>query len=399
LLPLSFSPECACHNCSILNPQIGSVITVPVKVSNFSDIGTISLRLDYQPAVLNLIGCVPNPSLTGFLVDGSATPGRIMASWYSLSGLTLGDETPLFLLSFKYLGGTSPLTWFTANGQCEYTKFNNGGYSVLNDQPISNYYINGLVSGAVAPITFAPMLRFVNNGSLEIPVMVTGFIILARFLDTEYDPAALAYQDIFTGNPSPTGSGSWLWKPNAPNGKKYLRISWLKNESPTPPPPVNLPDSSTLISLMFNFPDPLKSSELLWIDDGSSCEYSDGSYNILLDTPAGTFYRNGAVSGSLTGPVITANSFGSSSNMDITVPITVTDFNNIGSFSLRLDYTPGVLTFLSAEIPNLPPTWTFTSSTPVPGQLILAGTGTGTTLGNDSVLFNLKFTCLAAVRF
>lgn len=378
---------------SMINPQIGSVITIPVKISDFSDISTISLRLDYNPAVLTLIGCVPNPALVDFLVDGTTTPGQIMASWFSLAGIALGDGTPIFILSFKYLGGTTALTWNPANSACEYTKFNGGAYTVLNDQPFSSYYINGLVSGAAAPITFAPMITYAPAGSLQIPVIVTGFNNIGTIsLTLEYDPATLVFQDIFTGNPTVTAAGNWVvGSQNAPNGKKYLRISWLKNESTIPPPPVNLPDSSILITLDFNYPDALKSSELLWIDDGSSCEYTDGSYNILPDMPAGFFFVNGAVSGSLTGPVITAPAYGASAGMDVVLPVTVAGFNNIGSFVLRLDYTPGILTFLGAEVPNLPPSWTFTSSTPVAGQLILSGSGTGISLDDNSVLFNLKF--------
>jgi hypothetical protein len=377
---------------SVINPQVGSVITVPVKISNFSDISTISLRLDFNPTVLSLLGCVPNPALTGFIVDGTTTQGQIMASWFSVSGLTLGDETPLFLLSFKYLGGTTALTWFTANSNCEYTKFDGGAYTLLNDQPYSNFYIDGVVSNQAAPVTFAPMLTVTSNGSLSIPIMVTGFNNIGTIsLSLEYDPATLVYQDNFTGNPTLNSAGNWVvGSQDAPGGKKYLRISWLKNETP-PPPPVNLPDSGTLITLMFNYPDLLKSTELKWIDDGSSCEYADGSYNVLPDTPTGAFHINGAVSGTLTGPVLVAPTFGAAANMDVTLPVTVSGFENIGSFTLRLDYTPGIMTFQGAEIPNLPPSWTFTSSTPVAGQLILAGSGTGTTLGDNSILFNLKF--------
>jgi hypothetical protein len=377
---------------SVINPQIGSVITVPVKIFNFSDISSISLRLDYDPTVLSLIGCVPNPALIDFFVDGSTTPGRIMSSWYSLSGLSLGDQTPIFVLSFKYNGGTTGLNWFTNDGNCEYTRFDGGLYTVLNDLPKSEFYLNGMVSGKTAPVTIAPMITFANLGNLEIPILVNRFNdIGAISLTLEYDPATMIYQDIFTGNTSLNLSGNWLvGSQDAPNGKKYLRISWLKNETP-PPQPVNLQDNSTLITLLFNYQDTLKSSELTWIDDGSSCEYSDGNYNILLDIPPHEFLINGSVSGILTGPVVVAPSFGAPPNTDITIPVIVSGFYNISAFTLRMDYTPGVLTFLGAQIPNLLPSWSLTASTPVDGQLILAGNNSGTSLSDSTVLLNLTF--------
>lgn len=377
---------------SVINPQAGSVITVPVNISNFSDIGTISLRLDYNPSVLSFIGTVPNPGVPDFLVDGTTNPGQVKASWFSLAGLSVGDGTPLFLISFKYLGGTTALTWHTADVNCEYTRFNGGAYTILNDQPYSDFYINGLVSDKAAPVTQVPMFLNTTSGALQIPVQVTGFNDIGTIsLSLQYDPAALVYQNNFTGNAALNAAGSWVvGTMDAPGGMKYLRISWLKNESPAPPP-VNLPDNSTLITLDFNYPDAQKSTLLSWIDDGTSCEYTDGAYNVLPDAPYITFFTSGAVSGSLTGPVLIAPSNGASPNMDVTIPVVVTGFTNIGSFLLRLDYTPGIMTFLGAEIPNLPASWTFTPSTPVPGQLILTGNGTAATLDDNSVLFNLKF--------
>jgi hypothetical protein len=378
---------------SVINPVVGSVLTVPVKVSNFSDISRISLVLDYNPVVLTLIGGLPNPSLSGFSVDGTTTPGEIIASWSSLSGYTLGDETSLLIFSFKYNGGTSGLTWNTWGNLCQYAKYNGGLNTVLNDLPKSVYYINGAIANSVAPITFIPKINVPPVGPLDIPILVTGFNdIGAISLTLGFDPSALVYQDIFTPNSTLAGVGTWyVGSQDSPDGKKFIRISWIRNEEPAPPP-VNLPDSSTLITLQFNYLDQFKSSELTWIEDeGSACEYSDGSYNIMSDFPSGTFYQNGAVSGSLQGPVIKVPTCGASPNMDVTLPVTVSGFKNVGSFTLRLDYTSETMTFLNAEVVSLPPDWILNSSLPVAGRLILSGTGVPATLGDSSVMLNLKF--------
>jgi hypothetical protein len=378
---------------SVINPQVGTDITVPVTIRNYEDIGSFSLVLDYDPAVVTFINNVPNVSLDNFLLDNNPLTGRIVISQYSLGGITLGDGSHLVDLTFHYLGGTTALSWFTENQSCEYAKFDGGLYTVLNDMPHPLFYIDGAISGHSGPVTYAPVLTEVPQGSLSIPVMVTGFNDIGTIsLKLEYDGNVLVYGNLFTGNPLMDGQGTWVvGTQDGAGGKKFLIISWIKNASPFTLPPTSLPDSSILITLSFSYPDSTLTSPLHWVDDGSSCEYSDGNYNILWDDPTRDFYIDGVVTGRRMGPVTYAPVMTAIPETPVSLPVVVQNFTEISSFNLTLDYNPAVLTFQSATFPNTPVTWTVSALAAIPGRLILTGSGPSATLADSIVLANADF--------
>lgn len=379
---------------SVINPLTGTDISVPVTVSGFMDIGSFSLVLDYNPAVLTYLSDHPNAALGNFLLSNNPVLGRITISYYALFGVTMADGTILADITFHYNGGSTALTWYPDNGSCEYAKFDGGSYTPLNDLPHSHYYRNGQVIDNPAPVTIAPVLTGVPQGPLSIPILVTGFNDIGTIsLMLEYSSDALVYQDSFTGNPVLTAAGTWaVGTQNGPGLVKYLVISWIKTEPGAPSPPVNLPDSSTLITFLFNYTDPLKFSELEWFDNGAGCEYSDGNYTVLPDIPAGTFYKNGLVTGTGQGPVTIAPVTTAVAGTAVTIPVEVRNFTNISSFQLTLDYDPAVLTFLNATNGTLPVSWTVAGNASVPGRLILTGSGTAATLADSSVIMQATFT-------
>jgi hypothetical protein len=149
-----------------------------------------------------------------------------------------------------------------------------------------------------APITTAATVGGVTGGTVDIPITVTGFInIGAVSLSIDYNYAVLHFTG-GTGNPE---------LPSFPSGDLdlgtgYHRISmgWFGDG-------VTLPDGSVIMTLHFNYTDGI--STLNWYDSGPSCEYADGSYNILNDIPTGDYYINGYVCGIVGNPgAISGNS-------------------------------------------------------------------------------------------
>jgi PKD repeat protein len=121
----------------------GSVVSVPVTVTAFSSIGSLSLTMNYNPAVLTYVSSVNSSGFPGMFFGG-ATAGKVVIGGYSSSsGITLPDNTVLFTVNFNYLGGTTALTWFDNGHSCEYAGY--PGYPTLNDIPFSTYYTNGQV--------------------------------------------------------------------------------------------------------------------------------------------------------------------------------------------------------------------------------------------------------------
>jgi len=128
-------------------------------------------------------------------------------------------------------------------------------------------------------------------------------------------------------------------------------------------------------------------------DDGFSCSWYDGSFNLLNDTPFGDYYNNGSVTfQSLPAPVTTAPVLSACPGVSIQVPITVTGFTNIGAVSLTLHYNATVLTYNSGTnnsgFPGL------IINGPTPGTVIIGGySSTPVTLIDNSTFLTLNFNC------
>lgn len=134
---------------TVTNAVPGSV-QVPLTVVNFTNIGAISLTIDYKYSVMHYVSCTPNPLLMPFMAsDADLGNGnhRITMGWFG-SGKTLADGSTILTLNFTFIGGSTALTWYDDGASCEYA---DGNYNVLNDIPTSSYYINGYVCGILSP--------------------------------------------------------------------------------------------------------------------------------------------------------------------------------------------------------------------------------------------------------
>jgi hypothetical protein len=129
---------------------VPGLITVPVTVRGFNNIGAISLTLQYDYSVLNFIQGSKNPLLPGsfYVTDNDEGDGsrRITMGWYG-AGITLPDSSYIMNLQFSYISGNTLLQWVDLGGSCEYA---DGNYAALNDIPTEEYYINGFICGAIA---------------------------------------------------------------------------------------------------------------------------------------------------------------------------------------------------------------------------------------------------------
>jgi SdrD B-like domain/Secretion system C-terminal sorting domain/Cohesin domain len=125
-----------------LNQNSGSLV-VPVYVSNFTDIGAISLVVKFDSTMLTLNGITNIPGHGTFL-SSSNNKGKIIISWYDTSPLNIGNGI-LMNLDFNYNAGNSNLNFDEAN--CEIT---DTSASILNIN-----YTNGVVKVLGSPATLA----------------------------------------------------------------------------------------------------------------------------------------------------------------------------------------------------------------------------------------------------
>ncbi|MBP7849768.1 MAG: hypothetical protein KA053_05790, partial [Lentimicrobiaceae bacterium] len=133
-------------------PQIqackGQNVSFPLKVTNFNNIGSVSLTLNYDPAVLSYISGVNNSGFPATLIM-NPTPGVVtIAGFTTVPGVTLLDNSTLFTLNFKFLGGAANLVFdHSYDTWCEYA---DQYFNVLNDNPPSSFYIDGSVQCTTA---------------------------------------------------------------------------------------------------------------------------------------------------------------------------------------------------------------------------------------------------------
>lgn len=364
---------------SILDSSPGSII-IPLNVSYFENIGSITLTMEYDPAVMTYIGASNNPAFSSMVING-ATAGQVVIGWYASStGVTLPDESMLAEMEFNYISGSTTVSFDNSsnNGaKCEYT---DGSNNILIDEPSIDYYSDGFITNQSAPITYAPTIDDAETGSVDVPVTVENFVgVGAVTLSLEYDP------NILTFNSATTNAifGTSMLVNSLPHtgGKNKIIISYFGSTA-------TLPDGSTLVNLNFDYaaaPYIGNYTELTWITDGTACEYGDALFEHLYDDPYTDFYIDGLVTGQVAPgtylPVI-SNAVGL-----INVPVTVVGFNEIGAVTLTFEYDASVINYDD-----------YTPNAEFAGQLILGNQVTGSDgkiiisyFGTDVTLTDLDY--------
>jgi hypothetical protein len=124
----------------------GDFVTFPVRVWDFIDIYSGMLTLNYNPDVLVFQEAAPNAAITNDFVAEAESPGILEIGWLG-NDTSLADGSTLAFLTFQYLGGSTPLTWFDNGVSCHYT--NSYLPLPLSDEPATDYYINGNIASSV----------------------------------------------------------------------------------------------------------------------------------------------------------------------------------------------------------------------------------------------------------
>jgi hypothetical protein len=273
---------------------IGNVSTysattsVQITAKNFTNIGNCDLKILYDPVVAMATSVVTGPGMGGVPVYSIAVPGEITISWYRIPAGTLPENSVIFTLGFtKAANGLTAITWFDDGNSCQWA---DGNYNGLIDVPTSNYYINGSLKflSNEAPHTILPVLNACNGSFIDIPVKVTSFSDIGKVnLQILYDQTLMAY--ISWNNVS--GFPGMIV--NSP-GAGIINISGIVSSGGMG---FSLADSSVLISLQFYLQ--AGSSNLTFIDNGVSCQYSGAPpvYYVLNDLPFSNHYFNGLITG------------------------------------------------------------------------------------------------------
>ncbi|HRY33874.1 MAG TPA: hypothetical protein P5531_12980, partial [Bacteroidales bacterium] len=126
-----------------------ATVAVPITVTSFSGVASISLTLNYNVTVLGYVNSTNNPALAGGFLVVNAANGQVKAAWFGLAPVTLADNAVLFTFNFNYLGGSCPLVWdLVTQGNCQ--------YSDLFGEPYPAVFTDGAVNGV-------PALAFISQ--------------------------------------------------------------------------------------------------------------------------------------------------------------------------------------------------------------------------------------------
>jgi hypothetical protein len=279
----------------------GNTATVPVSAINVSNIGSFSIKILYDQAIVHPVAVTTDPLLGGTLSVNLNNPGVIFLSWFTYPALTLGGNPVIFNIDFTKLSpGISALTWFDDGYSCAWY---DGNSVALNDVPSATYYISGSVSfnSPDAPHTIIPTVYTCQGTNVSVPVLVTGFNNIGKIsLTLHYDITSLTFQ-YFTNTSGFPGL--------AVNGIQPGTVI-ISGLIPSGGAGYSLADSSSLLTLNFNYLG--GAANLIWYDDGVSCQHSGAppTFYVLNDTPQNVFYINGTVgqtpspanAGVITGP-------------------------------------------------------------------------------------------------
>lgn len=142
--PPQLAPVTTCGSKGAPN---NAAVSVPITVTGFDSITSLSLRLDYDPTLLTYTGYGnANPVLSGLIVNDvhvSATLHKVLFVWTDIYPKTLPANSKIVDVNFTHISGTTPLSWNnTSNGgsDCEYADKNG---DPLTDTPTAQFYING----------------------------------------------------------------------------------------------------------------------------------------------------------------------------------------------------------------------------------------------------------------
>ena len=132
-----------------------SLVEVPVTVTDFNDVGSISLRLKYDKTVMsyNSYSTVTGIDFEVFS-DETGTEGILTIGAMPASQINLANGATLLTLKFDFTSGTGNLQFDDSyNTYCEYGS-GPPSFVAFCDEPGIHYYINGSVSCETVPPTF-----------------------------------------------------------------------------------------------------------------------------------------------------------------------------------------------------------------------------------------------------
>jgi len=337
-------------------------VVVPINVENFNNVGAISIKIDYDSALLTFDGISDEP--TG--MNANAAGGVLTLGWFDITASSPINITSgtLVNLQFTYAGGgTATLSFIQADTEIADEDGNPIAVALFNGTVAETGNTVGLELGRVIDPPAS---------DVTVPLNVVDFNdVGAISIKFSYDTTILSYDSISVA-PDPSFTVTDIGG--------VITISWFDLTGSTP---LNLGDA-LLLNIHFTYAGGF--TELNF--DIAQTEISNSNGN-----PFSLLITDGAV-----GSIIIV-SFPElpveSTNISVAVPLDVTNFNNVGAISFKINYNAAVLQFV-----NVTSTHATFAVNSVLGELSISWfdiTGNTPLSFGDDKLADINFTYLAGI--
>jgi hypothetical protein len=332
------------------------VIPVPLDMMGFTNVGAITLNIEYDTDLLTFSG-IENPAFPGIMANYNGISGQLTISYFNTTG-GVNINGKLVDLKFSYPGGFStPVEVVTAE------------IANANLAPIAATFIPGSVTQATTSnvVTLEDPGLVLVGGTANVPVTIEGpgfGAVNSITLKVAYDPAQLVYagkiEDAITGVVASAGNG-------------LLTLNWIGTAQ----------DFTALTTLL----------ELLFVYNGggdADLEFYPGSEIAGNLSPIAVNYVNTVVSPLFGDPSLTLGTVDGTPGQLVTIPIDADQFAgfDVGAITLKIGYDPSKLTFAAYTPYQSITGWNVSASG---GVLSIHRSNTGALSINDGLLLEIKF--------
>jgi len=301
--------------------KIGDTVNVPINVTNFTNVGAISLKLSYNAVATTFLGISGAPAGVSFLA--TSTTDVITLGWFDATAsnpINLGNGV-LLNLRVIYNGGPGMFTFNT--GVCEIANAAGNSVPVL--------YTGGSVTPLALGVTVGTALGVIGD-TVTVPVNVTNFSSVGAIsLKIQFDPNVLQFATVANT------AAAMTYTANATNG--VLTLGWFDITGNTP---VTL-GAAKLMDLKFVYKGGVTNITPL----GASSEIVNKSGDAIT-----VQYTNGKVSPAA-GQALTLSLADVNYNVGsaAVIPLTVEKFTKVGAVSVKIQYNAAVLSFTGITNP------------------------------------------------
>lgn len=187
-LPVTYNDGLVTSNVKISLAHIkaspGDTIVMPMTALNLVNVGSISIKIQYNDAVIEFLG-IENDAV-GFQ-SVNASGGTLALGWFSNNNIPFNlVEGKMADLVFKYIDNSTNVDFFLFGSETEITDINNN--------PLAVNYVNGSV--AKDRRVSLPDVRGNVGSEVVFPLGVKNMSIGSASFEITYDPAVLTFVEL-----------------------------------------------------------------------------------------------------------------------------------------------------------------------------------------------------------